>query len=77
MQVRTSDHCCGYFGLILQKRLIDVFIVAALRKFFEMDLVENLKFLTRKYSIETLNDAIAGIIITTLLLLVIIDTHSF
>lgn len=43
----------------MQKRLIDVFIVAALRKFFQNDLVSNLKYLSTKYKISELNDAIA------------------
>ena len=43
----------------MQKRLIDVYIIAALRKFFQNDLVSNLKFLGRKFNIKELNDAIA------------------
>lgn len=49
-----SDMKLGY----MQKRLIDVFIVAALRKFFEHDLVANLKYLSHKYSVSVLSDAI-------------------
>jgi hypothetical protein len=43
----------------MQKRLVDVYTIAALRKFFQADLVSNLKFLSRKYLIEELNDAVA------------------
>lgn len=50
-----SDMKLGY----MQKKLIDVFIVAALRKFFENDLISNLKFIANKYLIEELNDAVA------------------
>lgn len=52
------EHCDMKLGY-MQKRLIDVFIVAALRKFFEKDLVSNLKFLSQKYLIDELNDAVA------------------
>ena len=43
----------------MQKRLVDVFIIAALRKFFQSDLIANLKFLANKYLISELSDAIA------------------
>ena len=43
----------------MQKKLVDVFIMAALRKFFQHDLVSNLQFLSRKYAIDELNDAVA------------------
>jgi hypothetical protein len=43
----------------MQKRLVDVITIALLIKFFENDLVDNLKFLRKKYLIEELNDTVA------------------
>lgn len=43
----------------LQKRLIDVIIVAFMRKMFGDDLVPNLAYITKKYAIEELNDTVA------------------
>lgn len=43
----------------LQKRLIDVIIVAFMRKMFGDDLVPNLAYITKKYAIDELNDTVA------------------
>lgn len=43
----------------MQKRLVDVITIALLMKFFENDLVENLKFLRKRYKIDELNDTVA------------------
>lgn len=43
----------------MQKKLIDVFTIASLRKFFKNDLVANLRYLGKKYLIDALNDAVA------------------
>ena len=51
----NSDMKLGY----MQKKLLDVLIVAAMRKFFKDDLVSNLQFLSHKYKIDELNDAVA------------------
>jgi hypothetical protein len=42
-----------------QKRLVDVITIALLAKIFGAELVHNLKFLKKKYSIEELNDTVA------------------
>jgi hypothetical protein len=43
----------------MQKRLVDVITIALLIKFIENDLVDNLKFLRKKYKIDELNDTVA------------------
>ena len=42
-----------------QKRLVDVITIALLSKIFQDDLINNLKFLRKKYSIDELNDTVA------------------
>jgi len=43
----------------MQKRLVDVVIIAMLHKMFGADLVSNLKYLHKKYLIDELNDTVA------------------
>lgn len=43
----------------MQRKLVDVYMAAALKKFFNTDLVGELKFLAQKFLIEELNDAVA------------------
>ena len=43
----------------MQRKLVDVYMAAALKKFFNNDLVGELKFLAQKFLIEELNDAVA------------------
>lgn len=53
----NSDMKLGY----MQKRLVDLLIVTALRKFFATDLVANLKYLSTKYMIDDLSDCVSVI----------------
>lgn len=46
----------------LQKRLLDIITIALLMKFFENDLIDNLKFLRKKYIIDELNNTVAIIL---------------
>lgn len=50
-----SETRLGY----MQKRLVDVITIALLSKIFGDDLVNNLKFLRKKYLINELNDTVA------------------
>ena len=50
-----SEMKLGY----MQKRLIDILIVTALRKFFTTDLISNLRYLSTKFMIDELPDAVA------------------
>lgn len=43
----------------MQKKLFDALVVSVLKKIFGDDLITNLKFLSTKFLIEELNDAVA------------------
>ncbi len=43
----------------MQKKLMDALVVSVLKKIFQEDLITNLKFLSNKFAIDELNDAVA------------------
>jgi hypothetical protein len=43
----------------MQQKLFEVLIISVLKKIFQDDLISNLKFLSKKFLIEELNDAVA------------------
>jgi hypothetical protein len=52
------DNCSFRLGY-MQKKLFEVLIVCVLKKIFQEDLISNLKFLSKKFVIDELNDAAA------------------
>jgi hypothetical protein len=57
---RRYFELCPTFKLgYMQKRLEDVITIAFLRRIFQDDIISNLKYLSKKYLINELNDAVA------------------